>query len=157
MPRIGVVGAGAWGTALAVTAARAGHRVDLWGRDRSLIERVAASRENPAYLTDVTLPEAVRPTPTLADLAGTDMLLLAVPAQTLRRVVGSLPPSDGPLVITAKGLEQATGLRLSEVVLAERPGSAVAALSGPSFAPEVARGLPTAVTSPRPIRSSRDC
>ena len=74
------------------------------------------------------------------------MLLLAVPAQTLRRVVGSLPPSDGPLVIAAKGLEQATGLRLSEVVLAERPGSAVAALSGPSFAREVGLGLPTAVT-----------
>jgi glycerol-3-phosphate dehydrogenase (NAD(P)+) len=146
MPRIGVVGAGAWGTALAVTAARAGHRVDLWGRDRSLIERVAASRENPAYLAGVALPEAVRPTPTLVDLAGTDVLLLAVPAQMLRSVAGILPPGNGPLVITAKGLEQATGLRLSEVVLAERPGSAVAALSGPSFAREVGLGLPTAVT-----------
>ncbi|MFL5334106.1 MAG: NAD(P)H-dependent glycerol-3-phosphate dehydrogenase [Geminicoccaceae bacterium] len=146
MPRIGVVGAGAWGTALAVTAARSGHQVELWGRDRSLIERVAAARENPAYLAGVALPEAVRPTPTLAELAGTDALLLAVPAQMLRPVLSRLPPTRGPLVITAKGLEQATGLRMSEVVLAERPGSAVAALSGPSFAREVGLGLPTAVT-----------
>ena len=94
MPRIGVVGAGAWGTALAVVAARSGHLVELWGRDGPLIERLAASRENAAYLPGVSLPEAVRPTLALADLEDAEALLLAVPAQTLRGVVGGLPPSE---------------------------------------------------------------
>ena len=101
---------------------------------------------NAAYLPGVSLPEAVRPTLALADLEDAEALLLAVPAQTLRGVVGGLPPFRGPLLLAAKGLEQATGLRLSEVVLAERPQAAVAALSGPSFALEVGLGLPTAVT-----------
>ena len=146
MPRIGVAGAGAWGTALAVVAARSGHQVELWGRDRSLIEHVAAARENRAYLPGVILPEAIRPTPVLADLAAADALLLAVPAQTVRGLVGGLPPVRGPLVLAAKGLERASGLRLSEVVLAQRPAAAVAVLSGPSFAVEVGLGLPTAIT-----------
>jgi glycerol-3-phosphate dehydrogenase (NAD(P)+) len=146
MARIGVVGAGAWGTALAVIAARTGHEVTLWGRDPAAIERMARARENAAYLPTITLPTTVRPTPVIGELAGADMVLLAVPAQQLRSVVRLVPEIAAPLVITAKGLERATGLRLSEVVAAERPDAVVAALSGPSFAMEVARGLPTAVT-----------
>ena len=146
MARIAVVGAGAWGTALAVVAYRAGHEVTLWGRDPEAIARIASQRENPGRLPGITVPDGVLPTQSLAELAGAACLLVAVPAQVLRSVVRALPAEDTPLVIAAKGLERASGLRLSEVVLEERPGSTVAALSGPSFALEVARGLPTAVT-----------
>jgi glycerol-3-phosphate dehydrogenase (NAD(P)+) len=146
MARIGIVGAGAWGTALAVVAARAGHEAILWGRDPRLAERVAATRENPLHLPGVVLPPSVSPTGCSDAVADAELVLLAVPAQELRGVVAALPRLNGPLVIAAKGLERASGLRLSEVARAERPDAVVAALSGPSFALEVARGLPTAVT-----------
>ncbi len=146
MPRIGVVGAGAWGTALAVVAARAGHSVHLWGRDRAQLAAIGTTRTNARYLPGIRLPDTVLPVATMAELADADLVLLVVPAQQLRAVCRGLPPTGAPLVICAKGLERATGLRLSEVVAAERPQSAVAVLSGPSFALEVAQGLPTAVT-----------
>lgn len=146
MPRLGVIGAGAWGTALAVVAARAGSEALLWGRDPSQLERLRRERENRRYLPGVTLPEAVSPVDELEALAEAEALLLVVPAQQLRAVCRLLPVSDRPLVICAKGLEQGTGLRLSEVVAQECPSAPVAALSGPSFALEVAHGLPTAVT-----------
>lgn len=146
MGRIAIVGAGAWGTALAVVAARAGHEVTLWGRDRDAVAAMARARVNAARLPGIDLPPEVIPSAAIDDAAGADCALLAVPAQVLRSIVGGLPTGPAPLVITAKGLERASGLRLSEVVLQERPGAAVAALSGPSFAPEVARGQPTAVT-----------
>jgi glycerol-3-phosphate dehydrogenase (NAD(P)+) len=146
MARIGIVGAGAWGTALAVVCVRAGHEVALWGRDPATVQRIADRRINEVYLPGIALSAAIRPTATIAELRDAGTVLLAVPAQRLRAVVAQLPETDAPLVITAKGLEQATGLRLSEVVASERPGAVVAALSGPSFALEVARGLPTAVT-----------
>lgn len=146
MARIGVVGAGSWGTALAVIAARAGHRVTLWGRDPALIERIALERENVAALPGIALPRSILPTAAIDELAGASTVLLAVPAQQLRSAVRLLPVLAAPLVITAKGLERATGLRLSQVVAVERPDASIAALSGPSFALEVARGLPTAVT-----------
>ena len=146
MARIGVVGAGAWGTALSVIAARAGHKVTLWGRDAAAVERMTRERENSAYLPEIALPTTVRPTTAISEIEGAGTVLLAVPAQQLRAVVALLPKAAAPLVITAKGLEQASGLRLSEVVAAGRPNAVVAALSGPSFALEVARGLPTAVT-----------
>jgi glycerol-3-phosphate dehydrogenase (NAD(P)+) len=139
------MGAGAWGTALAVAASRAGHEVRLWGRDPAAMAAMRRDRHNRKRLPGVLLPGPVRPTSDLADLAACDPLLLATPAQTLRQVAAKAP--DGPrLVICAKGLEQATGLRLSEVVAAVRPDAAIAALSGPSFAAELGRGLPTAVT-----------
>jgi glycerol-3-phosphate dehydrogenase (NAD(P)+) len=143
---VGVVGAGAWGTALAVVAARAGNEVRLWGRDRDQIASLAARRENERYLPGVHVPEAVRPTAEPGDLLAAGTLLLTVPAQQVRHVCHGLPPGRAPLVVCAKGLERATGLRLSQVVAAERPGTPIAALSGPSFALEVGQGLPTAVT-----------
>ena len=146
MAQIGIVGAGAWGTALAVVATRAGHAVTLWARNPELAALMARRRVNAARLPEIELAAGVKPTSALADLSGCDCLLLAVPAQVVRSVVRALPVGAAPLVITAKGLERASGLRLSEVVLAEQPAAAVAALSGPSFAQEVARGLPTAVT-----------
>ena len=146
MARIGIVGAGAWGTALAVVATRAGHEVTLWGRDRAAMAAMAHGRTNQRYLPGIALPPAIQPVDEIGAIAGADATLLAVPAQRLRSVTSGLPAMCGPLVITAKGLETATGLRLSQVVAAERPEAVVAALSGPSFATEVARGLPTAVT-----------
>lgn len=148
MPRLGVIGAGAWGTALAAVAARAGNRVVLWGRDPARQAELQAARENARHLPGVPLPPAVAATADLAALAGAEALLLAVPAQQIRSVCGLLPASvaAAPLLICAKGLERRTGLRLSEVVAQARPGAAVAALSGPSFALEAGRGLPTAVT-----------
>ena len=150
MARIGVVGTGAWGTALALVAAQAGHEVVFWGRDAARVRRIAADRTNAARLPGVVIPESVRPTTDLRELTGATALLLAVPAQRLREVARSLPASAAPLVIAAKGLERETGLRLSEVLAGERPGVAIAALSGPSFAAEVARCLPTAVTIAAP-------
>lgn len=145
MPRLGVAGAGAWGTALALVAARAGNEVVLWGRDAAQTARMAASRRNERYLPEADLPDAVEVTSDPGRLAGLDPLLLVVPAQQVRATLKVLPAA-GTLVVCAKGLEQATGLRLSEVVAAERPGTELAVLSGPSFAAEVAQGLPTAVT-----------
>ena len=146
MARLGVVGAGSWGTALAIVATRAGHAVTLWGRDPHQIADMTVQRRNARYLPEAELPAALTPTATFADLHGSDALLLVVPAQQVRSVCRELPALPVPLVICAKGLERATGLRLSQVVLAERPGTEVAVLSGPSFALEVAQGLPTAVT-----------
>lgn len=146
MPRIGVVGAGAWGTALAIVAARAGHAVQLWGRDQVQIEAIAGTRTNTRYLPGIRLPDAVAPVADMTALADAELMLLVVPAQQLRVVCGSLPVTGAPLIICAKGLERSTGLRLSQIVASERPLAAMAVLSGPSFALEVAQGLPTAVT-----------
>jgi glycerol-3-phosphate dehydrogenase (NAD(P)+) len=107
---------------------------------------MAAERQNVRYLPGVDLPAGVRPTAALGDVAEADAILLVVPAQQLRTTCRALAPSAAPLVICAKGLERATGLRLSQIVADERPDAVSAVLSGPSFAAEVARGLPTAVT-----------
>ena len=146
MSTLGVAGAGAWGTALAVVAARAGHEVVLWGRDPARLAELQRTRENRRYLEGVALPDQVTATGDLAALADMATLLLVVPAQQVRSICRQLPKGIGTLVLCAKGLELGTGLRLSQVVAQARPELAVAALSGPSFALEVGRGLPTAVT-----------
>ena len=143
---VGVVGTGAWGTALAIVAARAGCETVLWGRDPVQVEALRRAGQNARYLPGIDLPGDVRLTADALELVGCDPWLLVVPAQALRRTMQTLPTSGSTLVICAKELEQATGLRLSEVMAQERPGSTIGALSGPSFALEVARGLPTAVT-----------
>jgi glycerol-3-phosphate dehydrogenase (NAD(P)+) len=147
--RIAVVGGGAWGTALANSAALAGREVCFWMRDPDRARSLREARENARYLPGVRLHERVRPSADLADLADADAALLVVPAQTVRAatqaVAGALP-ARAPLVVCAKGIERGTGLFPSDVAREIRPGSPVAALSGPSFADDVARGLPTAVT-----------
>jgi glycerol-3-phosphate dehydrogenase (NAD(P)+) len=143
---IGIVGAGAWGTALAQAAARAGREVVLWARDPELVRALRERRVNPRYLTDIALEPAIGASSDLAELAAADVLLLTVPAQVVRALVRQLPAGDAPLVIAAKGFETATGQRLSEVVADERPGGRIAVLSGPNFAREVAAGLPAATT-----------
>lgn len=143
---LGVVGTGAWGTALAIVAARAGTPTVLWGRDAVHVEALRRSGENARHLPGVPLPPGISLTADAADLVACDPWLLVTPAQALRAVIRDLPPCSASLVICAKGLEQSTGLRLSEVLADERPSNVAGSLSGPSFALEVARGLPTAVT-----------
>src|SRR5690606_14971621 len=142
---IAVVGAGAWGTALALAAHRAGRRVTLWGRD---VADMASRRENVAHLAGVALPKSLRITGDIGDVVSADAILLATPAQTVREVAGHLGSiaEDTPVVLCAKGLEKGTARRMSEVLGEALPPAAPVALSGPSFASDVARGLPTAVT-----------
>ncbi len=149
MERIGVIGAGAWGTALALAARRAGREVVLWARDPELAREIDARRENPRYLPEVPLDPEIRATAELAEAAESDALLLVTPAQALREVATALAPHLGParpLVICSKGIERGTGRLMTEVLAEVLPGRAAAVLSGPTFALEVARGLPTAVT-----------
>lgn len=146
LSRVGIAGAGAFGTALALVAARAGREAVLWTRARA--EALRATRESDA-LPGVPIPAVVEITADLAALGGIDLLLLAAPAQATRGVAASLAgslPQGLPVIACAKGIESATGLRQSEVIAATLPGVRPAALSGPGFAGEIARGLPTAVT-----------
>jgi glycerol-3-phosphate dehydrogenase (NAD(P)+) len=145
---VAILGAGAWGTALAATAARAGRRVTLWGRDGSLLVDISAG-ENPKYLPGVELPEDISVTSALPVAAGGEVVVLASPAQATRSLLANLVPLLGantPLVIAAKGIEQGTGKLMPELVAEAAPGHPVAIISGPSFAHEVAAGQPTAVT-----------
>jgi glycerol-3-phosphate dehydrogenase (NAD(P)+) len=147
--RFCILGGGAWGTALAMTARRAGHEVSLWARDASTVAAINRDRANPRYLPGVAIDEGVCATLDAAEaLAGAGEVLAVVPAQTLRGVlaaVGPLMPDGATLVLCAKGIERATGRLMTEVVSDTLPGVATAVLSGPSFATDVARGLPTAV------------
>ncbi|WAC29102.1 NAD(P)H-dependent glycerol-3-phosphate dehydrogenase [Ancylobacter sp. SL191] len=147
--RIGVVGAGAWGTALANAAARAGRSVVLWGRDAAAIAAMEASRRNSAHLPGVELDTSVSLSTSLHSLAICDCVLLVVPAQASREVAHALAPhlKEGtPLVTCAKGIERGTGLFMTQVLADACPHCLPAILSGPSFASDVAAGLPTAVT-----------
>jgi glycerol-3-phosphate dehydrogenase (NAD(P)+) len=144
---IGVIGAGAFGTALAVANAAAGRRVSLWGRDRDTMREAHHDRAL-GRLPDVTLPPEMTCTSALSDLAAAEALLLAIPAQQTHAFLSAhatrLPPA--PLVLCAKGID-AAGLRLQTEIAAEAsPGHVLAALTGPGFAGEIARGLPTALT-----------
>ncbi len=147
--RIGVVGGGAWGTALAAAALRAGRDTILWARDAATVADIADRHENLRRLPGIALDPALRATADLAEAARADAIVVAVPAQSVRRTVRALAPlvvPGTPLVLAAKGFERETGLFLSDVAAQEAPEAAVAILSGPSFAANVARGLPTAVT-----------
>lgn len=149
MNRVGVIGGGAWGTALAQVCARAGREVTLWAREPEVVEAVNARHENTTFLAGVPLEPSIRATGDYADLAGCDLVLAVPPAQHMRSTLTAFAPHarDGlPIVLCSKGIEQGT-LKLMTDVLAETiPQAAPAVLSGPSFAGEVARGLPTAVT-----------
>jgi glycerol-3-phosphate dehydrogenase (NAD(P)+) len=143
--KVAILGAGAWGTALAIQAARAGREAVLWARDPARAAAILAARENARYLPGVRLPEVLAVTAdAAAALSGAALALVVVPAQALRGVLGTLPAHGVPMLLCAKGVEAGTG-RLPLEVLAElRPGLAAGVLSGPNFAHEVARGLPAA-------------
>jgi glycerol-3-phosphate dehydrogenase (NAD(P)+) len=148
--RLAVLGAGSWGTALAVHLARVGHHVALWARDSALVHEMAHTRVNSRYLPDVRVPDVVQPTSDIgAAVKSASLVVLAVPSHGFRTVVQQAVPWLAPtaiLISTAKGLESGSLARMSQV-LEEETGHAlpIVVLSGPSFAVEVARGLPTAI------------
>lgn len=148
--RIAVLGGGAWGTALATTVLRAGHGCALWARDAGTAAAINARHENPRYLPGIALDPALAATTDLgAALDGAACVLAVVPAQAMRGLLDALSgrlAGGIPLVLCAKGIERDTGKLLSEMAAELLPDNPVAALSGPSFATDVAAGLPTAVT-----------
>lgn len=150
MQRIGVIGAGAWGTALAQTLRRAGRDVILWAREPQVVEAINRRHENPDFLPGVALDTGIRASTEATDALSADAVLLVVPAQHLRGVCAGLAqhwPTGVPAVICAKGIEQETDLLMHEMVEEVLPADVpVAVLSGPTFAAEVVRGQPTAVT-----------
>jgi glycerol-3-phosphate dehydrogenase (NAD(P)+) len=148
--RLAIIGGGAWGTALAIVTRRAGAGVTLWARDPAVVAAINQQHENPVYLPAITLDPAIAATRDIAAaLAGAEAALLVVPAQFLRGVLAVLAPSlpaTMPLLLCAKGIEAQSLRTMSELVGEIMPDSPIAVLSGPSFAIEVARDLPTAVT-----------
>lgn len=147
--KIGVVGAGAWGTALAATLAKRGLSVRLWAFEPEVAKTIATAHENRMYLSGIRLPDSIQATADLADMKGVDSAIVVVPAQFLGKVVEKLAPfltETTPIVLAAKGIEIASGKLMSEIVAGLLPKAPIAVLSGPSFAHEVAMGLPTALT-----------
>jgi glycerol-3-phosphate dehydrogenase (NAD(P)+) len=150
MRSIAVLGAGSWGTALSVHLARQGHDVRLWARDERLADEMRARRANAVYLPDVALPAGISLTHALEEaLDGSEVVVSAVPSHGCRAVLRAAAPhlhGRATMISATKGLEAGTLLRLSEVIAEEvGPSHPVVALSGPSFAAEVAHQLPTAV------------
>jgi glycerol-3-phosphate dehydrogenase (NAD(P)+) len=149
MARVTVLGSGSWGTALAVHLSHANHGVRLWGRDAALIADMKIRRANAVYLPDVTLPAAVQPTGSLDEaLDGAELVVAAIPSHGMRHVLRAAASHIAPasvVVSATKGLEEGTLHRMSQVIEEELPGRRLAVLSGPSFAAEVARQLPTVV------------
>ena len=147
--RIGVIGAGAWGTALAMVAAGAGRKVTLWAHEAEVVASLNQDRENRLFLPGIQMPVGLAATGDLGQAAKAEALLLVAPAQLVRTMLTALASylKDGtPLMLCAKGVERGTGKLLSEVLAEVAPRVIPAILSGPSFAGDVARGLPTAVT-----------
>lgn len=151
---VAVIGAGAWGTALAMTAAAAGRRVRLWGRDPDHVEAMRAEGRNRRYLPDVDLPAGLEVTNDIEfAVSGADAVLLVTPSSSIRAMARSLATCLGPVpvFVCAKGIEAESGLMMTDVVSAEMPAHVVGVLSGPTFAHETAKGYPTAVTIAAPF------
>ena len=150
--RIGVIGSGSWGTALAVHLAHTGHDVRLWARDAALASDMTMSRQNRTYLPGITLPDALAPTSDMrAALDGAQFVVIAVPSHGVRDVARAASPhlpSACAIVSATKGLEEVSMLRMSQVIRQELPVAGdIVVLSGPSFASELARQLPTALVA----------
>jgi len=144
--RIGVIGGGAWGTALAQVAARGDREVLLWAREPEVVDSVNIDHQNALFLPQVPLSPAIRATRDLAELRDMEALLVVAPAQHVRAVLSETPVGSTPLVLCAKGIEAGTKLLVGEVAHQVAPEAPLAVLSGPTFAHEVAAGKPTAVT-----------
>ncbi|KAA9015042.1 NAD(P)H-dependent glycerol-3-phosphate dehydrogenase [Sphingobium limneticum] len=143
--KAGVIGAGAWGTALAQLLASDGQPVALWALEPDVVDAINRTHENPLYLANIPLSSSIAATGSMADLSDCDLLLVVSPAQHLRSVVAQAP-AGVPLVLCSKGIEAGTSLLMSQVAQEAQPTSPIAVLSGPTFAHEVAKGLPTAIT-----------
>ncbi|MEC8771504.1 MAG: NAD(P)H-dependent glycerol-3-phosphate dehydrogenase [Pseudomonadota bacterium] len=143
---VGVIGAGAWGTALAQMLASDGRDVLIWAREAELVAEINSARTNSLFLPSATLSDTIRATGDLGEMAGLDALLVVTPAQHMGNVLAAMPEHPRDLVLCSKGIEAGTGRLMNHVAKDAAPGSAIAVLSGPTFAHEVAAGLPTAVT-----------
>jgi glycerol-3-phosphate dehydrogenase (NAD(P)+) len=143
--KIGVLGGGAWGTALAQVAVGGGDTL-LWAREAEVVESVNSGHENRLFLAGIPLDPAIRATGDLGEMASCDALLVVTPAQHMRSVLDAMPRLRAPLILCAKGMEEATMQLMHDVAREAQPEAPVAVLSGPTFAHEVAAGLPAAVT-----------
>ena len=149
MQHVGIIGGGAWGTALAVVARRAGRDVTLWALEPEVVSTINAAQRNTLYLPDVALAPGITATTDMAAAAIADIVLLVTPAQHIRRVCATLSPHikpKTPVLVCAKGIERGTSALMTDVVAEALPQAAMMVLSGPTFAREVALGLPTAIT-----------
>lgn len=144
--KLGVIGAGAWGTALAQVAAASGSETMLWAREADVVDTINSARENRLFLPGIALSPHIQATSALDDLMRCDALLVVTPAQHMRSVLAQAPVGNRPLILCAKGIEAETQLLMSEVAASVCPAAPIAVLSGPTFAHEVAQGLPTAIT-----------
>lgn len=150
---VGVMGAGAWGTALAQVAAGAGRAVTMWAMEPETAAAIAETHENPLFLPGFALHPAIQADTRLEALAGCDVILAVTPAQHMRAMLTRLRPllpDATPVVLCAKGIEQGSGALMSQVARDVMPAAPMAVLSGPGFAKDVARGLPTAITIAAP-------
>jgi len=148
MKTIGIIGSGSWGTALGVLLAGNASLVRLFGREPEAVEAINLRHENPGYLPGLPLPENLRATTALADLADCDALFVVVPSRAVRSVAAQLASvamsAGAPVISCMKGIENVTGLRMSELLAEALPGRPVAVLSGPNHAEEIARRKPAA-------------
>ena len=144
--KLGVIGGGAWGTALAQVASAGGRETMLWALEDTVVQEVNRSHHNPVFLPGVALNESIRATGSLGDLDGCDVWLVVTPAQHMRAVLEQTPDCDRPMVLCSKGIEEKSGELLHRVARDTCKNAEIAVLSGPTFAHEVAGGLPTAVT-----------
>jgi glycerol-3-phosphate dehydrogenase (NAD(P)+) len=145
-PKLGVIGAGAWGTALAQMLASDGTGVLLWARETGLVAEINDQRRNGLYLPSARLSPSIRATGDLAELSACDIALVVTPAQHMAAVLGQMPSLPRDIVLCSKGIEAGSRRLMSDVARDAAPDSDIAVLSGPTFAHEVAAGLPTAVT-----------
>lgn len=147
MKKIAVLGSGSWGTALAIMLVRYGHQVTIWARRKDAVEQMRATRENKQYLPNIVLPEALQFTDSLEDvMQEAEIILSAVPSKAVRGMMEQISPmvKEGQIIVNvAKGLEQGTLLRLSQVIEETVPQAKICVLSGPSHAEEVAKDIPT--------------
>ena len=143
---VGIIGGGAWGTALAAVMAQIHNDVLIWAREDEVVSGINDAYENNGFLPGLTLSPKIRATNDLSEMAQCGALLIVTPAQHVRATLQALPPSEVPLLLCAKGIEADTQMLVSDIAAEVRPGNPLAVLSGPTFAHEVAAGKPTAIT-----------
>jgi glycerol-3-phosphate dehydrogenase (NAD(P)+) len=149
MQTVGIIGAGAWGTALAQVIRAAGRDVTLWARETELVSHMQKHHENNQFLPGIKIDSAIKVSESISEVTNSDILLIVVPAQHLRATLQSMKSSlrkDQPVLICSKGIEMETGLLMSQVAEQEIPNSPIGVLTGPTFAVEIAKGLPSAMT-----------
>jgi|TARA_R110002126_G_scaffold3263_1_gene18361 glycerol-3-phosphate dehydrogenase (NAD(P)+) len=149
MQTVGIIGAGAWGTALAQVIRAAGRDVTLWARETELVSYMQKNHENNQFLPGIKIDSAIKVSESISEVTNSDILLIVVPAQHLRATLQSMKSSlrkDQPVLICSKGIEMQTGLLMSQVAEQEIPNSPIGVLTGPTFAVEIAKGLPSAMT-----------